>query len=347
LKKKVLIVDDSAVVRNLISSILSGDRALDVIGSAPDPYIARDKIVKYNPDVITLDVEMPRMDGITFLKKLMRHFPIPVVIVSSLTQKGAVTTMKAFEAGAIEVIAKPEMDLKKGMDIIARDIIEKVKIAASARVLKRVEREESAAPLRRTLKTRALAQSTHKIIAIGASTGGTEAIRDVLTRMPADSPGTLIVQHMPEKFTRAFAERLNDQCAMEVREAKEGDGVYPGTALIAPGSHHMVLKRSGARYYVSLNQEAPVFHQRPSVEVLFGSVATYAGSNSVGIIMTGMGADGARGLLTMKEAGAKTIAQDEKSCVVFGMPKEAIKVGAVDKVVSLKDIPQTLVNMCV
>ena len=347
MKKKVLIVDDSAVVRNLISSILSTDKDLDVIGSAPDPYIARDKIVKYNPDVITLDVEMPRMDGITFLKKLMKHFPIPVVIVSSLTQKGAVTTMKAFEAGAIEVIAKPEMDIKKGMDIIAADMIEKVKIAASAKVMKRVERTGTMLQERTVLKTRALAQSTHKIIAIGASTGGTEAIREVLTRMPADSPGTVIVQHMPEKFTRAFAERLNEQCAMEVREAREGDGVYPGTALIAPGSHHMVLKRSGARYYVSLNQEAPVFHQRPSVEVLFESVATYAGPNSVGLIMTGMGADGAKGLLAMKEAGAKTIAQDEKSSVVFGMPKEAIKAGAVDKVVSLKDIPQTLINMCI
>lgn len=346
MKKKVLIVDDSAVVRNLISSILSSDKDIDVIGSAPDPYIARDKIVKYNPDVITLDVEMPRMDGITFLKKLMRYFPIPVVIVSSLTQEGAITTMKAFEAGAIEVIAKPEMDVTKGMDIIASDIIEKVKIAASARVRKRVENERKEAEPTPLIKTRALAQSTHKIIAIGASTGGTEAIREVLTRMPADSPGTLIVQHMPEKFTRAFAERLNEQCAVEVREAREGDGVYPGTALIAPGNHHMVLKRSGARYYVSLNQEAPVFHQRPSVEVLFESVATYAGPNSVGLIMTGMGSDGAKGLLSMKTAGAKTIAQDEKSSVVFGMPKEAIKIGAVQKIVSLKDIPLTLLKMC-
>ena len=345
MKKKVLIVDDSAVVRDLMYSILSQDRDLDVIGSAPDPYIARDKIVKYNPDVITLDVEMPRMDGITFLKKLMKHFPIPVVIVSSLTQEGAVTTMKAFEAGAIDVIAKPQMDITKGMDLIAAQIIEKVKTAASARVMKRDDREETLNSHTRTIITRALAQSTHKIIAIGASTGGTEAIREVLTRMPADTPGTVIVQHMPEKFTKAFAERLNEQCKVEVREAREGDGVYPGVALIAPGSHHMVLKRSGARYYVSLNQNPPVFHQRPSVEVLFESVATYAGANAVGLIMTGMGADGAKGLLTMKEAGARTIAQDEKSCVVFGMPKEAIKLGAAEKIVSLRDIPQTLLSL--
>lgn len=346
MKTKVLIVDDSAVVRNLMHSILSSDSDIDVVGSAPDPYIARDKIVKYNPDVVTLDVEMPRMDGITFLKKLMKHFPVPVVIVSSLTQKGAITTMKAFEAGAIDVIAKPEMDLTKGMEIIAKDIIEKVKVAATARVKKRIEKTEPLSATRRIIKTRALVKSTHKIIAIGASTGGTEAIREVLTRMPADTPGTVIVQHMPEKFTKAFAERLNDQCAMEVREAREGDGVYPGIALIAPGSHHMVLKRSGARYYVSLNQDAPVFHQRPSVEILFESVANYAGANSVGVILTGMGADGAKGLLAMKEAGARTIAQDEKSSVVFGMPKEAIKAGAVDKTLNLKDIPQSILTMC-
>lgn len=345
MKTKVLIVDDSAVVRNLMHSILSSDSSIDVVGSAPDPYIARDKIIKYNPDVVTLDVEMPRMDGITFLKKLMKHFPVPVVIVSSLTQKGAITTMKAFEAGAIDVIAKPEMDLTKGMEIIAKDIIEKVKIAATARVKKRIERDEPVSATRRII-TKALVKSTHKVIAIGASTGGTEAIREVLIRMPADTPGTVIVQHMPEKFTKAFAERLNDQCAMEVREAREGDGVYPGIALIAPGSHHMVLKRSGARYYVSLNQDAPVFHQRPSVEILFESVANYAGANSVGVILTGMGADGAKGLLAMKEAGARTIAQDEKSCVVFGMPKEAIKAGAVDKTLNLKDIPQSILTMC-
>ncbi len=342
---KVLIVDDSAVVRNLLVSILSGDKGIEVVGTAPDPYVARDKIVRHNPDVITLDVEMPRMDGVTFLGKLMKHFPIPVVIVSSLTQKGAVTTMKALEAGAIEVVAKPEMDITKGIELIASDIIKKVKIASKARVKKVVDNGGGSKAVRPSARTKSLAQSTNKILAIGASTGGTEAIREVLTRMPANGPGTVIVQHMPEKFTRAFAERLNEQCAMEVREAREGDGVVPGRALIAPGSEHMVLKRSGARYYVALNQDEPVHHQRPSVDVLFDSVATYAGPNSVGVIMTGMGSDGAKGLLRMKEAGAKTVAQDERSSIVFGMPKEAIKLGAADRVVALLDIPQTILKM--
>ncbi|MBE9504453.1 MAG: chemotaxis response regulator protein-glutamate methylesterase [Proteobacteria bacterium] len=346
MKTKVLIVDDSAVVRNLLSSILSKDPSIEVIGTAPDPYIARDKIVKYHPDVITLDVEMPRMDGITFLKKLMKHFPIPVVIVSSLTPKGAITTMKAFEAGAVEVIAKPEMDITKGLEIVSARIIEKVKIAATAKVKKRDARKEAVDKRRQPLTTKALAQSTNKIVAIGASTGGTEAIREVLISMPANSPGIVIVQHMPEKFTKMFAKRLNEQCAMDVKEAREGDGVYPGVVLIAPGNHHMVLKRSGARYYVKLNQNPPVFHQRPSVDVLFESVATYTGANSVGVIMTGMGADGAGGLLKMKEAGAKTIAQDEKSSIVFGMPKEAIKLGAAQKVISLSDIPQAILSSC-
>ena len=346
MKTKVLIVDDSAVVRNLLHQILSSEPGIEVVGTAPDPYVARDKIVKLNPDVITLDVEMPRMDGITFLGKLMKHFPIPVVIVSSLTQKGAVTTLEAFEAGAVEVIAKPDIDVTKGLEQISKDIVEKVKIAAHARVAKKREKLEKSAGKSVRLKGSALAKSTNKVIAIGASTGGTEAIREVLRRMPANCPGTIVVQHMPEKFTKAFARRLNEQCVMEVREACNGDGVVPGTALIAPGSHHMVLKRSGARYYVSLNQDPPVFHQRPSVDVLFESVATYAGANSVGIIMTGMGADGARGLLKMKEAGARTIAQDEKSCIVFGMPREAIKIGAVEKVASLSDIPKKIISAC-
>lgn len=337
MKTKVLIVDDSAVVRNLLTTILSKDPSIEVIGTAPDPYIARDKIVRLKPDVIALDVEMPRMDGITFLGKLMRHFPVPVVIVSSLTQDGAITTMKAFEAGAVDVIAKPEMDITKGIEVIASTIIAKVKAAASAKVVKKEGRPKTVSKSLRAA-TRSLAQSTYKIVAIGASTGGTEAIREVLTRMPADSPGTVIVQHMPEKFTKAFAERLNSQCAMEVREAREGDGVIQGRALIAPGSHHMIFKRSGARYYVTLNQDPPVHHQRPSVDVLFDSVATYAGANSVGVILTGMGSDGARGLLKMKEAGANTIAQDEKSCVVYGMPKEAAKLGGADKILPLKDI---------
>ena len=339
---KVLIVDDSSVVRNLLSSILSADPGIDVVGTAPDPFVARDKILKYNPDVITLDVEMPRMDGITFLRKLMKHYPIPVVIVSSLTQRGTETTMDALESGAIEVIAKPEMDMTRGLEMISRDIVEKLKGAAKANVRRLVKQKPSR---QRRFKSSALVESTHKVIAIGASTGGTEAIKEVLMNMPADSPGMVVVQHMPEKFTRAFAERLDTLCAVDVREAKNNDAVVPGRVLIAPGSHHMVFKRSGARYSVNLNQDAPVFHQRPSVDVLFSSVAEHAGTNSVGVILTGMGGDGAKGLLKMKEAGAKTVAQDEETSVVFGMPKEAIKLEAVDKVVALNQVAGTLLSL--
>lgn len=346
MKIKVLIVDDSAVVRTLLSSILSSDPEIEVIGTAPDPFVARDKIVKFKPNVITLDVEMPRMDGITFLNKIMTHHPLPVVIVSSLTQKNAVTTLKALEAGAIDIIAKPEMNVSKGIKTIADTIIAKVKAASRANIKKRSDKVGKSDNIPRIVATRALAKSTNKVLAIGASTGGTEAIRAVLTELPANSPGTVIVQHMPEKFTKAFADRLNTQCAMEVREAREGDGVIPGTALIAPGSHHMLLKRSGARYYVTLNQGPQVHHQRPAVDVLFDSVATYAGSNSIGVVLTGMGADGAKGLLNMKEAGAKTVVQDEASSVVFGMPKEAIKIGAADKVVALKDVAKTIISNC-
>lgn len=334
---KVLIVDDSAVVRSFLKDLLVSDPEIEVVGTAPDPFVARDKILKYNPDVITLDVEMPRMDGITFLKKLMRYYPIPVVILSSLTQSGMATTIEAMEEGAVDVIAKPRMDIIKGMEQISREVIDKIKNAAKAKIRKKKEvNKEDYAPL---VTRKALQQSTNKIIAIGASTGGTEAIKDILVRLPADAPGIVVVQHMPEKFTKAFAERLNSLCAMEVKEAKDGDGVIPGTVLIAPGNYHMQFMRSGARYFVKLNQEQPVYHQRPSVNVLFDSVAEYAGSNATGVILTGMGADGASGLLKMRQAGAITIAQDEESCIVFGMPKEAIKLGAVEKVLPLEKIP--------
>lgn len=342
---KVLIVDDSAVVRNFMKDILSSDHEIDVVGTAPDPFIARDKILKYSPDVITLDVEMPRMDGITFLKKLMKYYPIPVVIVSSLTQQGAATTIEAMEEGAVEIIAKPHIDLVKGMEQIAGEIIRKVKNAASARLKKKKESASERPATLEKIEPTALKQSTNKIIAIGASTGGTEAIREVLVRLPANTPGIVIVQHMPEKFTRAFAERLNSLSDMEVKEAQDGDAVIPGRALIAPGNYHMELRRSGARYYVALNQGVPVHHQRPSADVLFESVSRYAGTNAVGVIMTGMGADGAMGLLSMKKAGAMTVAQDEESCVVFGMPKEAIKLDAVDKIVSLEKIPGAIISM--
>ena len=339
---KVLIVDDSAVVRNILSCVLSSDPELVVVGTAPDPYIARDKILRYKPDVVTLDVEMPRMDGITFLKKLMKYYPIPVLIVSSLTQRGAATTLMALESGAVDIVAKPCIDIKEGLGLISSEIVEKVKIAATAKIRKAVE-----LPAYEPLKAmgKALTESTNKVIAIGASTGGVEAVKELLMQMPTESPGIVVVQHMPEKFTKAFAERMNTLCAMEVREASDNDSVIPGRVLIAPGNHHMLLKRSGARYYVAINQESPVLHQRPSVDVLFNSVAAHAGANSVGIILTGMGADGARGLLGMKEAGARTIAQDESSCVVFGMPKEAIKLKATERVVPLKEIPRTALSM--
>lgn len=337
---KVLIVDDSAVVRSFLKDLLISDPEIEVVGTAPDPFVARDKILKYNPDVITLDVEMPRMDGITFLKKLMRYYPIPVVILSSLTQSGMATTIEALEEGAVDVIAKPRMDIIKGMEQISREVIEKVKTAARAKIRKRNEaKKEASVPV---LMGKALKQSTNKVIAIGASTGGTEAIKDILVRLPADAPGIVVVQHMPEKFTKAFAERLNSLCNMEVREARDGDGVIPGAVLIAPGNYHMQFRRSGARYYVTLNQDPPVYHQRPSVDVLFDSVAEYAGSNATGVILTGMGADGSHGLLKMKQSGARTIAQDEESCIVFGMPKEAIKLGGVDRVLPLEKIPDAM-----
>lgn len=343
---KVLIVDDSAVVRNLLKEILSSDPHIEVVATAPDPFIARDKIIKHNPDVMTLDVEMPRMDGITFLRKVMHHFPIPVVMVSSLTQKGTDTALQALEEGAVDVIAKPQMDITKGISSIAENIVTRVKAASKAKVKRinvdYVKKVPSKAPLK---ATGSLKKTTHQIVAIGASTGGTEALREVLTRMPPDSPPILIVQHMPEKFTKAFAERLDSICSIQVREASDRDGVVPGTALIAPGNYHMELARSGARYYVKLNQNERVFHQRPSVNVLFKSVAHVSGANAVGVIMTGMGADGAGGLLEMRNEGAGTIGQDESSCIVYGMPKEAVKLGAVDRVVPLDKIPENILSM--
>lgn len=339
---KVLIVDDSAVVRELLTSILNEDPSINVVGTAADPFIARDKVVRLKPDVITLDIEMPRMDGITFLKKLMRFYPVPVVIVSALTRKGAAATLKALEAGAVEVIAKPGGSISSSMEMISREIIWKVKAAANARIIAaRKDTGEADKPVEMPSDLSAI-ETTHKVIAIGASTGGTVALKEVIQALPADFPGMVVVQHMPEKFTTTFADSLNELSPMEVKEAGKGDSVIPGRVLIAPGDKHMMLRRSGARYYVHLSEEPPVCYHRPSVEVLFNSVARYAGDNAVGVIMTGMGADGAGGLLSMKKAGARTIAQNEKTCVVFGMPKEAIEIGAVDKVVPLQDIPKTI-----
>lgn len=341
---RVLVVDDSAIVRKVFTEELTKEKGIEVVGTAPDPYVARDKIVMLKPDVVTLDIEMPRMDGITFLKKLMRYYPLPVIIVSSLTTKGSQLAMEALSSGALEVVSKPSASYSVGDMSI--QLADKIRAVAQVKVAARTggARESSPQPGQK-IGSHALAETTNKIIAIGASTGGTEALKAVLTRLPATTPGILIVQHMPAKFTTSFAQRLNDLCEMTVKEAADGDTVTKGLALVAPGNYHMLLKRSGARYYVVVKQGPLVHHQRPSADVLFQSVADYAGANALGIILTGMGADGAEGLLKMKTAGAKTIAQDEKSCVVFGMPKEAIKLGAVDKVVPLDDIAQTAANM--
>ena len=335
-KIKVLVVDDSAVVRKVFSEELSREPDIEVVGTAPDPYVARDKIVKLKPDVVTLDVEMPRMDGITFLRKLMKHYPLPVIIVSSLTKKGGALALEAIDSGAVEVICKPGEAYSVGD--MSVQLAEKIRAAARARVERRSA--PAAAGSRGVVKTRlSLAESTNKVIAIGASTGGTEALKVVLSQFPPTTPGIMVVQHMPAKFTASFAERLDEICQIHVKEAEDGDSVVPGTALIAPGNYHMVMRRSGARYYVQIKSGPLVCHQRPAVDVLFNSVAAYGGANAVGVILTGMGRDGAQGMLKMKEAGARNIAQDEKSCVVFGMPKEAIAAGGVDEVVPLEQIP--------
>jgi len=338
---KVLIVDDSAVVRKIFSEELSKFPDIEIVGTAPDPYVARDKIVALKPDVVTLDIEMPRMDGITFLRKLMKYYPLPVIIVSSLTPKGGKLTLEALDIGAVEVVAKPGAAYTVG-DMSAQ-LAEKIRAASRARIVKQQgDGPGNGGPAE---PVRALARTTNQVIAIGASTGGTEALKSVLTRMPVNSPGIVVVQHMPANFTTAFAERLNGLCAMTVQEARDGDSVIQGTVLIAPGNYHMLLRRSGARYYVEVKDGPMVHHQRPAVDVLFKSAAQVAGANAIGVILTGMGADGAAGMLEMKKAGARTIAQDENSCVVFGMPKEAIKLGGADRVLPLDQIAAELVRM--
>jgi two-component system, chemotaxis family, protein-glutamate methylesterase/glutaminase len=349
-KIKVLIVDDSAVVRQTMSSILSSDPAIEVIGTAGDPYIAATKIGVEVPDVITLDVEMPKMDGLTFLKKIMSQHPIPIVIISSLTNKGAETSMRALEYGAVDILSKPELATKAFFEESKIRICDTVKAAAQVKPRRRSATSIEVKPKLSSdaviqKKTRSMIQTTDKVIAVGASTGGTEAIKTFLEEMPLDAPGIVIVQHMPEIFTKSFAARLNQICRITVKEAENGDTVIRGRALIAPGNKHMLLKRSGARYYVEVTDGPFVNRHRPSVDVLFRSTAQYAGKNSIGVIMTGMGDDGAKGLLEMKEAGAKTIAQDEKSCVVFGMPKEAIKLNAADKILPLEQIGSFLLQL--
>jgi len=339
---KVLVVDDSAVVRKVFSGELSKQKGIVVVGTAPDPYVARDKIVKLKPDVITLDIEMPRMDGITFLKKLMRYYPLPVIIVSSLTVRGSKIALEALSLGALEVISKPSAAYSVGDMSI--QLAEKIRAVYKAKItpvsLQKTEDQPMAA-----MESKALTATTNKIIAIGASTGGTEAIKKVLTRLPGNSPGTVVVQHMPARFTTSFAARLNDLSRMAVKEAQNGDSVINGQVLIAPGNYHMLLKRSGARYYVKIKTGPLVHYQRPAVDVLFKSVAKYAGANALGIILTGMGKDGAAGMLAMKKAGAVNIAQDEKSCVVFGMPKEAINTGGIDYVEGINYIAGKAVSL--
>lgn len=337
-KIKVLIVDDSAIVRKLLSEELTKYPDIEVVGAAPDPYVARDKIVALAPDVITLDIEMPRMDGLTFLRKLMAYYPLPTIIVSSLTPKGGKLTLEALDIGAVDVVAKPGSAYTVGD--MGLELAEKIRAASRVRLAKRERIETAPAE-----PIKALAQTSNKVIAIGASTGGTEALKQVLTKMPANSPGIVIVQHMPANFTAAFAERLNGLCQITVKEAKDNDSVTPGTALIAPGNYHMILRRSGARYYVEIKTGPMVHHQRPAVDILFKSTAKYAGSNAIGVILTGMGADGAEGLLEMKKMGAATIAQDEKTCVVFGMPKEAIRMNAVDYILPIDEIAGQIVRL--
>ena len=334
---RVLIVDDSAVVRQILQGSLSADPDIQVVGTAPDPYVARDMIVQLQPDVVTLDVEMPRMDGITFLRKLMHYFPLPVIIVSSLTSTGGELALEALAAGAVGVMCKPGAAFTLG-DMEA-ELIAKIKTAACARVSRRLDAGA------RTAGVTSLGKSTNQIVALGASTGGTVALEYVLCRMPADAPGIVIAQHMPALFTKQFADRVNRLSAMEIREAQENDSVLPGVALVAPGDKHLLLRCSGARHFVSVKDGLLVHQQRPSVDVLFRSVARSAGKNAIGVILTGMGTDGAAGLAEMHQAGAHTIAQDEASCIVFGMPKAAIELGAVERVLPLKDIPDAILQM--
>ncbi|MCA9472439.1 MAG: chemotaxis response regulator protein-glutamate methylesterase [Nitrospirales bacterium] len=341
-KIRVLIVDDSALIRGVMTELLSHDPEIEVIGTATDPYAARDKIKSLNPDVLTLDVEMPKMDGLTFLQKVMHGHPMPVVMVSSLTESGCETTLRALEFGAVDFITKPKIDVQHGMEELAETITSKIKGAASASVRKRTPTHSNQARIRELASHSSMIKTTDTIIAIGASTGGTEALKELLEVLPPSVPPIIMTQHMPERFTKTFADRLNQVCQIGVKEAEEGDSVIPGQALLAPGNYHMELRRSGARYHVTLNQKPPVNRHRPSVDAMFQSVAQYAGSNSLGVILTGMGNDGAAGMLAMKKAGAFNLAQDEASCVVFGMPKEAIKAGGVDKILPLHDIPSAM-----
>ncbi len=344
---RVLVVDDSALVRRILSESLSRHEDIDVVGTATDPYVARERIVQLQPDVITLDIEMPRMDGLSFLSKLMRHFPLPVVVVSSLTPQNSETALRALALGAVEVIGKPGSALSAGD--LGEELARAVRAASQARVVKRAEPAAAAASstvfndgASGAAVGIAALNATNKIIALGASTGGTIALEQLLRRFPVDAPGTVIVQHMPEQFTRSFAKRLDQLCAMRVQEAKDGDHVVPGLALVAPGGKHLVVQASGSRWVARVKDGPKVHHQRPAVDVLFQSVARSAGRNAVAALLTGMGADGAKGMLMMREAGAFTVAQNEETCVVYGMPREAVKLDAAVQVLPLDRIAEAL-----
>lgn len=339
---RVLIVDDSATAREVLTRALRKDSEIEVIATAPDAFIARDKLVMQKPDVVCLDVEMPRMDGITFLKKIMQYMPVPVLMVSSLTQRGAQVTFDALDAGAIDYVAKPHQNIYDGIDEIEQELIDKVKMVASSNLKAKILKKKIS---NKTTTKTALHVTTNKIIAIGASTGGTVALSEFIKNLPRDIPGIVIVQHMPGGFTKSFASRLNDISEVEVSEAKDGEIIGRGKVLIAPGEYHMVIRREGGQYKVKLGTGDKVSGHRPSVDVLFNSVSKEAGANAVGIILTGMGSDGAKGLLKMKNAGGKTIGQDEKSCVVYGMPKIAYEIGAVENQIPLDSINDKLISV--
>jgi len=351
---RVMVVDDSAVVRQVVAGLLAAAPGIEVIAAVADPLLAIERLKQQWPDVIVLDVEMPRMDGITFLRKIMQERPTPVVICSTLTEKGAKTTLEALAAGAVAIVTKPKLGLKQFLTDASDDLVATVRGAARANVRRlspRADPAPVAAPAKHSADVilapgpaRAMTQTTERVVAIGTSTGGTQALEQVLTALPRVSPGIVIVQHMPEKFTAAFAARLDGLCEISVKEAEHNDRVVPGRALIAPGGRHLVLKRSGAQYFVEVVDGPLVNRHRPSVDVMFRSVAKCAGVNALGIIMTGMGDDGAAGLLEMRSAGARTVAQDEDSCVVFGMPKEAIKRGGVEKTLALAAIAQEILR---
>lgn len=344
-KTTVVVVDDSALIRKLLTEIINSQSDMEVIGTAADPLAAREMIREMNPDVLTLDVEMPKMDGLDFLEKLMRLRPMPVIMVSTLTERGSDITLKALELGAIDFVSKPKIDIAAGLKEYSNEITNKIRIARSARINRltppsQISRSASADAILPAISNRIA--STEKLIIVGASTGGTEAIKEFLIHMPPDSPGILITQHMPEGFTKSFANRLNTLCRIAVVEAQGGERVLPGHAFIAPGHSHLLLKRNGANYMTELNQGELVSRHRPSVDVLFRSAANCAGKNAIGVILTGMGKDGAAGMLEMHKAGAYNFAQDEQSCVVFGMPKEAIAAGGVDEVVPLRDMTKSV-----